>query len=199
MHNIITYLNQHKIDYAILSGKYDKASLDTEAKEFKSDLDIVLSCNRNLFIENIKHDTAYQQIEENTFLDIENKIRIDFYFKTVNVGYYHYLNIDKQSFVKKEVSETEYILYQILDPLLKFSRYHNRHQFRLKAYFKNGISTEIKNSLRDIVGKKLASQLLEKISKDDFNFNKSFIRRCKYSMLFINGNFVKMLKTRIFS
>ena len=92
MHNIITYLNQHKIDYAILSGKYDKGSIHTEVKEFKSDLDIVLACDRKSFIKHLLQHEAYQQVEENTFLDIENKINIDFYFKTVNVGYYHYLN-----------------------------------------------------------------------------------------------------------
>ena len=198
MYNIITYLNRHNIDYAILKGKYDQESFQKEEKRFQPDLDIVLLCERQSFIDNIKQDDKYQQIEANSFFDTENKIRIDFYFKTLNVGYYHYLFVSKQSFVNKEVSESEYILYQILDPLLKFSKYHNRHQFRLQSYFKNGVDIETKNLLRNIVGRALANKLLEKISKNEFYLSRSFIRKCKCNMLFINGNFVKMIKARLF-
>ena len=115
------------------------------------------------------------------------------------MGYYHYLIINKQSFISNQVSESEYILYQILDPLLKFSKYQNRHQYRLQAYFKKDITKEIKASLNKIIGKKLANLLVDNISKGDFNISKALIRKCKCRMLFINGNFVKMLKARIFS
>lgn len=198
MSNIITYLHQNKIDYAILKGRYDKESFQLESKNFQPDLDIVLLCDRMSFIENLKQDVSYQYIDESTFLDIKNNIRIDFYFKTLNVGYYHYLIVDKESFLNREVSESQFIIYQILDPLLKFSRYQNRHQFRLHAYFKNGFSIEVEDSLRNIIGGKLSTELLYKISRDDFNIRESFVRKCKCKMLFINGNFVKMLKARVF-
>ena len=84
-------------------------------------------------------DNNFKYLGDNSFLDIENDLRVDLYFKTLNVGYYHFLKINNQDFLNKEVSESAYIIYQIVDPLLKFSKYHNRHQYRLKKYFSNTI------------------------------------------------------------
>jgi len=131
-------------------------------------------------------------------LDIENNLRIDLYFKTLNVGYYHFLEIDNQDFLNTEVSELAYIIYQIIDPLLKFSKYHNRHQYRLKKYFNNSIPNEVEECLRKIIGKKLAYELLVNISNSNFNVKSTFIKKCKLNMLLINGNFVKMIKSRVF-
>ena len=197
MCKIITYLNENNIAFAVLKGVHDEDSCQMETKEFKVDLDIVLSCNRKSFIVKLKQDTEYRYLEKNCFLDIENNLRIDFYFQTINVGYYHYLKIYEQSFLNKEVSEKEYIVYQILDPLLKFSKYHFRHQYRLSAYFKLDISSEIKEMLKDIIGKKLGKQLVDNIANGNFDISNSFIKKCKWKMLFINGNFVKMLQSRI--
>ena len=197
MSSITRYLNENNIDYAVLKGEYDDISYQTESQDFKPDLDIVLACNRTSFIANLKQNNSYQYLEENSFLDVGNNLRIDFYFNTLNVSYYHYLTISDQSFLNKEVSEEEYILYQTLDPLLKFSKYHKRHQFRLNAYFKGKISSEIKGLLKEIIGNSLATRLVKNISNGNFNISKSLIRKCKFRMLFINGNFVKMLQSRI--
>ena len=43
-----------------------------------------------------------------------------------------------------------------------------------------------------------AKELLENIANSRFAIKNSFIKKCKLSMLFINANFVKMLKSRIF-
>ena len=71
---------------------------------------------------------------------IQKPLKIDLYFKTLNVGYYHFLKVSPLSFKSKEVSEIEYIIYQILDPLLKFSKYKKRHEYRLCEYFKKGVT-----------------------------------------------------------
>ena len=197
MCKIITYLNENNIAFAVLKGVHDKDSYQMETKEFKADLDIVLDCERNFFINALKTHPSFTYLEQNSFLDIENNLRIDFYFQTINVGYYHYLKIYEQSFLNKEVSEKEYIVYQILDPLLKFSKYHFRHQYRLSAYFKLDISSEIKEMLKDIIGRKLGNQLVDNIANGNFDISNSFIKKCKWKMLFINGNFVKMLQSRI--
>ena len=97
MCKIITYLNENNIAFAVLKGVHDEDSYQMETKEFKVDLDIVLSFNRNSFITQLKQNADFHYLEKNSFQDIENDLRIDFYFKTLNVGYYHYLTINTQS------------------------------------------------------------------------------------------------------
>ena len=198
MTNIINFLEQKSISYIVLIGKYDNDSYMYERSDFKKDLDLVLNCKKDDVFSFLIADNNFKYLGDNSFLDIDNDLRIDLYFKTINVGYYHFLKIDNHDFVTKEVSESAYIIYQILDPLLKFSKYHNRHQYRLKKYFNNTIPKEVDVYLREIIGKKLAYELLENISNSNFAIKSIFIKKCKLNMLLINGNFVKMIKSRIF-
>lgn len=198
MTNIFNFLEQKNIAYAVLKGKYDEESYEHEEVGFKKDLDLVLDCEKSDVFSFLKADNNFKYLEENSFLDIENDLRIDLYFKTLNVGYYHFLKIKSDSYIAKEVSEQAYIIYQILDPLLKFSKYHNRHQYRLAHYFSAAIPKGVEECLKEIIGNKLAKELLENIANSRFAIKNSFIKKCKLSMLFINANFVKMLKSRIF-
>ena len=198
MTNIINFLEQKSISYIVLIGKYDNDSYMYERSDFKKDLDLVLNCKKDDVFSFLIADNNFKYLGDNSFLDIDNDLRIDLYFKTINVGYYHFLKIDNQDFLNKEVSESAYIIYQILDPLLKFSKYHNRHQYRLKKYFNNTIPKEVEEYLKEIIGKKLAYELLENISNSNFAIKSIFIKKCKLNMLLINGNFVKMIKSRIF-
>ena len=198
MTNIINFLEQKSIAYAVLKGAHDKESYLYESVGFKKDLDLVLNCKKDDVFSFLIADNNFKYLGDNSFLDIENDLRVDLYFKTLNVGYYHFLKIDNQDFLTKEVSESAYIIYQILDPLLKFSKYHNRHQYRLKKYFSNTIPKEVEDCLKEIIGKKLANKLLENISNSNFDIKSIFIKKCKLNMLLINGNFVNMIKSRIF-
>jgi len=198
MTNIINFLEQKSIAYAVLKGTHDNESYMYESVGFKKDLDLVLNCKKDDVFSFLIADNKFKYIGDNSFLDIENDLRIDLYFKTLNVGCYHFLKINNQDFLTKEVSESAYIIYQILDPLLKFSKYHNRHQYRLKKYFSNRIPKEVEESLKEIIGKKLANELLENISNSNFDIKSIFIKKCKLNMLLINGNFVNMIKSRIF-
>jgi len=198
MTNIINFLEKKSIAYTVLKGIYDKGSYIHEIVDVKKDLDLVLNCKKDDVFSFLLADNNFKYLGDNSFLDIENDLRIDLYFKTLNVGYYHFLKIDNQDFLNNEVSESAYIIYQILDPLLKFSKYHNRHQYRLKKYFINTISKEVEKNLKQIIGKKLAYELLGNISNSNFVIKSIFIKKCKLNMLLINGNFVKMLKSRIF-
>ena len=198
MTNIFKFLEEKKIAYAVLKGAYDEESLKKENVEFRKDLDIVLDCSREDVFPFLKADHNFKYLENNSFLAISDNLRLDLYFKTLNVGYYDFLKVSPSSFKSKEVSEKEYIIYQILDPLLKFSKYQKRHEYRLRQYVNTGISDDMKKKLRQIIGCKLTKILLNKISKSEFSFSSSFIKKCKFRMLFINGNFVKMIKSRIF-
>ena len=198
MTNIFKFLEEKKIAYAVLKGVYDEDSLKKEDVGFRKDLDIVLYCNKEDVLDYMKADTNFKYLENNSFLDVSNNLRIDLYFKILNFGYYYYLKVSSSSFKSKEVSETEYMIYQMLDPLLKFSKYQKRHEYRLRQYVNTGISDDVKKKLRQIIGYKLTKILLNKISKSEFFFSSSFIKKCKFRILFINGNFVKMIKSRIF-
>lgn len=198
MTNIINFLEQKSIAYAVLKGAHDKESYLHESVGLKKDLDLVLNCKKDDVFSFLIADNNFKYLGDNSFLDIENDLRVDLYFKTLNVGYYHFLKIENQDFLTKEVSESAYIIYQILDPLLKFSKYHNRHQYRLKKYFSNTIPKEVEDCLKEIIGKKLANKLLENISNSNFAIKSIFIKKCKLNMLLINGNFVNMIKSRIF-
>ena len=197
MTNIFKFLEKNKIAYAVLEGAYDEKSLKEEDVGFRKDLDIVLDCNKEDVSPFLKADHNFKYLENNSFLAISDNLRIDLYFKTLNVGYYHFLKVSSLSFKLKEVSEKEYIIYQILDPLLKFSKYQKRHEYRLSQYFKNGISNDLQISLRQIIGSKLTRILLNKISYSSYSISRSVIKKCKFRMLFINGNFVKMIKSRV--
>ena len=198
MTNIINFLEQKSIAYVVLKGTHDNESYMHEIVGFKKDLDIVLNCKKDDVFSFLIADNNFKYLGDNSFLDIENDLRIDLYFKTLNVGYYHFLEIDDQDFLTTEVSESAYIIYQIIDPLLKFSKYHNRHQYRLKKYFNNSIPNEVEEYLKEIIGKKLAYELLGNISNSNFDVKSIFIKKCKLKMLLINGNFVKMIKSRVF-
>ena len=198
MTNIINFLNQKNISYVVLKGAHDEDSYIQERVDFKRDLDLVLNCEKDDVFSFLIADNDFKYLGDNSFLDIENDLRIDLYFKTLNVGYYHFLKIENQDFLSKKVSESAYIIYQILDPLLKFSKYHNRHQYRLKKYFSNTISKEVEDCLIEIIGKKSANELLDNISNSNFAIKSIFIKKCKLNMLLINGNFVNMIKSRIF-
>ena len=192
------FLEEHKISYAILKGEHDENSLKKEDVRFKNDLDIVLNSNKEDVLACLKADTNFKYLQHNSFLVVSDNLRVDLYFKTLNVGYYHFLKINPIAFKSKQISEAEYIIYQILDPLLKFSKYQKRHEYRLTQYISAGVSDDVKKKLIQIIGYKLTQILLNKISNLEFSFSSLFIKKCKFRMLFINGNFVKMIKSRIF-
>lgn len=63
-------------------------------------------------------------------------------------------------------------------------------------YFKNFKKKQVLYLLQKIIGKKLSLSLLNKVSNNNFNISKAFIKICKIKLLFINNNFVKMIKSR---
>ena len=192
MNNIIGFLQERSIPYAIIRGKYDDLYHNYD-KTYVSDLDLVVDCKKSEIFSNINSLKDLKHLEENTFIDLSTQLRIDFYFQSINVGYYHYLRVSPSSFKLKQVIESEYIIYQIIDPLLKFSRYKKRHVYKLKRYSEGYDFDIIRDKLRFIIGHSLTDEILDKILNSDFSISKSFIRKCKIRLLFINSNFVRML------
>ena len=175
---IFNLLKTHKISYIVLTGKYDEESYHIENTSIKRDLDILLDSTRENIIHHLFHHKNLKHLEDNSFFDTFKNLRIDIYFRSLNVGYYHYFKADASIFNDSLYNENVYIIYLILDPLLKFSKYHTRHEYRLKMYFNNGVNDKIYLLLSDIIGVKLASYLLKKISQSDLNY-------LKYSLSYV--------------
>ena len=194
---ILELIIEKDISFAIINGKYDIESYNMEVEDFLPDFDVVLQSNPELIIEDIRNSKDFQSLGQFSFREKDTNIRVDLYFHSLNVGYYHFLCIEERSFINNRVSEEEYIVYQLLDPLLKFSRYLPRHKYRLQKYFVDGVPDNIICRLEAIIGRNLTKRLLNKILTGDFDVSQFFIRRCKIKILFINGNFVKMIRKRI--
>ena len=194
---ILDIIIANDIPFAVIDGKFNIESYDDEVQCSSPDLDIVLKSDSTGIIEDIRNNKEFKTLEFLSFKEKETNTRVDLYLNSLNVGYYHFLNIDDTSFVNHRVSEEEYIIYQLIDPLLKFSKYLPRHKYRLQKYFSEGIPENIFYKLQRIIGYNLTSILLDQILKGKFSVSQLFIRRCKINILFINGNFVRMIKKRL--
>ncbi len=190
---IFTVLDNLNISYIVVEGLHNKQY----DNKFKQDLDLILDCQENDILPYLNNMKEFRNLEKNSFLDIKNNLRIDLYFNFLNVGYYHYLKFSGADFDKKRISSINYIIYQIIDPILKFSFYHERHKKRLIFYFSNRRHEDVKKELGVIFGSYIANFFINKLQKSEFTFSRFFIKICKLRLLFINGNFVRMLKSRI--
>ena len=130
---LYTVLSSENMSYAIISGSYDVESFNFEDESFFPDFDIVLESKSKRIIKILKSRKEFDYLGGYSFREKDTGMRIDLYFDFLNVGYYNYLRIDSSSFVNRKVSDADYIVYQILDPLLKFSEYKARQSSILPA------------------------------------------------------------------
>lgn len=196
MKSLIKLLENNNISYSFIEGDYDDRANQKEKDSFNKDIDIVLCGDKNKIF-TILFSSKDLYYVDNVFRDIITNMRIDIYYNTINVGYYHYLIIKESSFILGKISKEEYIIYQLLDPLLKFSIYQKRHQYNLIKYTSNYNIEYIFPELRKIIGFFLAKRLIAKIKRKDFSLSFVFIKLCKLRLLLINGNFVRMINNRI--
>ena len=191
-------LNREKIPYTIVEGEYDVESYKIDNKFSNVDIDVVLQTNSKYIMTVLKESGGFDYLGGHSFKDKKYNIRLDLYFFVLNVGYYTFLKVNHKSFINKTLSKEEYIIYNLLDPLLKFSKYYPRHQYRLAKYFAVELPQEVRIILDCTIGRFLSNILLNKVKNNDFRISRIFIKICKFRLLFINGNFVNMLKSRLF-
>ncbi len=202
---IISKLSGRGVKFAIIGGKYEKDGLHFQQKKdgLVGDLDIVFF---NTDFEKLKNELqaiGIKHIEYQTYLFIKNEVHlpIDIYIDYINTGYYYLFKIDAKGLKNIDgvpyVSERDYILYQLIEPLIKFSEYKPRHIYRLQKYYENGYFTlEIKHALARIVGPFFAKYILTTVEKKS-SIDKRIIKLIKLRLLLINGNFKRMIKERI--
>ncbi len=204
--DVITKLQKERLSFAVITGKYEREGTLYEQKRnnIHPDLDLVffdISKDQlhekllNCGLEHVNHNT-YRYIGENGSL-----LPIDIYIEFINTGYYYIFKIDVKNLKISEgyntISENDYIVYQILEPLIKFSGYKKRHIYRIKQYMKDGyITTDIKQYLCSIIGCFFTNKLLESI-KQGKTISGTTIKMIKVMLMFKHGNFFRMIKQRV--
>lgn len=209
MNNLtLEFLNKLKttgLKYAIISGKYDEVGVEAEKvdSDFIEDLDIVFF--------DVTETILYDKLEKlglknNIFNSFRYNVQddflpIDIYIDYINCGYYYLFKIDKNnlqningfSFIKEE----DYIFYQLIEPLVKFSTYKKRHKVRLNAYYTNNfINDKIRNKFKKLVGKKVFTEIFQFLFEDK-DFSKNLLKLLKLRLLFKNNNLLRLINKRI--
>ena len=117
-------------------------------------------------------------------------VRLDFYIDWINCGYYYLFPVVQSS------SECVYIAYQVLEPIVKFGKYKQRHIQRIKRYLDKfgGFSNNTTNLLSIAIGKTLTKKILKQLLNNNYNISST---KVKWSLVFRNGNFKRVLKERI--
>jgi len=203
---IISKLMEKKLSFAIITGRFEEAGTlhEQETKNLQADLDIVFFDISRAQLHEKLLNLGLEHVEFNTYKYIaqdKSILPIDIYIDFINTGYYSLFPIQKENLLDCDgyniISESDYIVYQILEPLIKFSGYKKRHWYRLKRYIDEGYFTsEIKERLCSIVGCFLATCLIDTISKKD-HVDKKIVQLIKLRLLFKHGNFLRMMEQRI--
>ena len=117
-------------------------------------------------------------------------VRLDFYIDWINCGYYYLFPVVQSS------SECVYIAYQVLEPIVKFGKYKQRHIQRIKRYLDKfgGFSNNTTDLLSIAIGKTLTKKILKQLLNNNYNISST---KVKWSLTFRNGNFNRILKERI--
>jgi len=199
-------LSKYNIKYAVITGKYEaKGSLvEKEEANYVEDLDIVffdITCEG---LKKIFKDIGVEHIINNTYKYkiYSSEFPIDIYIDYINVGYYYLFKINKERVIHKDdkiiINENDYIIYQFLEPLIKFSEYKTRHKYRLQKYMDNEYITHpIKEKLYTVIGEYCTEYILTSL-RENKTISRTFIKLIKLRLLLINNNFYRLLQKRVF-
>jgi hypothetical protein len=205
VNSFLEKLKSKNVTYAVITGIYEEEGALVEKRDtnFIEDLDIVffdISCTdlkALLLVMGVEH------IINNTYSykTKEGVLPIDIYIEAINVGYYYLFRLNTEDIIAQDdkmiIREDDYVMYQFLEPLIKFSDYKKRHRHRLNKYLDNGYLTEdIKQRLYAIIGKYSTEYIITSLQKET-KISKFFIKLVKIKLLFINHNFFRLFNKRV--
>lgn len=204
---IISKLEKENLSYAVITGKFEEDGIAYEQTTgtLEPDLDIVFfgisksELHRKLIEMGLEH--IYYNSYRYKSSDSEN-LPVDIYIEYISAGYYYLFPIDPKS-IKRQynryvISEEDYILYQFIEPLIKFSGYRKRHLYRMNKYITNGyITPEIKQKFYSITGRYFTNRVLKSIQEEK-PINTVTVKMIKMRLLLKHGNFFRMINQRIF-
>lgn len=205
VNKFVNELLAYNIKYAVITGAYEVEGclVEKEERNFVEDLDIVffdITCEE---LQRIFEDIGVEHYIHNTYkykLNL-NELPIDIYIDYINVGYYYLFKINKEDLINKNgriiINENDYIIYQFLEPLVKFSEYRIRHKYRLKKYINNEYITDsFKKRLYGVIGRYCTEYILNALIENKL-ISENFIKLLKIRLLFINNNFYRIFQKRM--
>lgn len=189
LQNVYKKIETLQVNHLLLDDEFLNFSVKTDEPQ---DLDIVFfNINEVELLEKLK-SLGFVLKERQTMILKKGKriVRLDFYIDWINCGYYYLFPVVQSS------SECVYIAYQVLEPIVKFGNYKQRHIQRIKRYLdKFGrFSNNTTNLLSIAIGKTLTKKILKQLLNNNYNISST---KVKWSLTFRNGNFNRILKERI--
>ena len=189
LQNVYKKIETLQVNHLLLDDEFLNFSVKTDEPQ---DLDIVFfNINEVELLEKLK-SLGFVLKERQTMILKKGKriVRLDFYIDWINCGYYYLFPVVQSS------SECVYIAYQVLEPIVKFGNYKQRHIQRIKRYLdKFGrFSNNTTNLLSIAIGKTLTKKILKQLLNNNYNISST---KVKWSLAFRNGNFKRILKERI--
>ena len=204
---ILSKLEKENLSYAVITGKFeeDGTAYEQTTGALEPDLDIVFfgisksELHRKLIemgLEHVHYNSYRYRSQDNKTLPV------DIYIEYINAGYYFLFPTDSKKIRRENhrnvICEKDYILYQLVEPLIKFSGYKKRHLYRINKYIEHGyITPEIKQKLYNITGRHFANEILKNI-QNKTPINRITVKMIKMRLLFKHGNFFRMIYQRIF-
>lgn len=178
-----------QINHLLLDDEFLNFSVKTDEPQ---DLDIIFfNIDEVELLEKLKN-LGFVLKERQTMILKKGKgiVRLDFYIDWINCGYFYLFPVVQSS------SECVYIAYQVLEPIVKFGKYKQRHIQRIKRYLDKfgGFSNNTTDLLSIAIGKTLTKKILKQLLNNNYNISST---KVKWSLAFRNGNFNRILKERI--
>ena len=178
-----------QVNHLLLDDEFLNFSVKTNEPQ---DLDIIFfNIDEVELLEKLK-TLGFVLKERQTMILKKGKgiVRLDFYIDWINCGYYYLFPVVQSS------SECVYIAYQVLEPIVKFGKYKQRHIHRIKRYLDKfgGFSNNTTDLLSIAIGKTLTKKILKQLLNNNYNISST---KVKWSLAFRNGNFNRILKERI--
>ena len=139
---VVSALTKSGLSFAIITGKFEKEGSLYEFKNNRSyvpDIDIIIfEDERFARLELLKF--GFRNISGCVFEYCHvtlGAVHIDVYFEWLSVGIIKVFKPSLKDCVNLKTCESDYLLYQLIEPLLKFGEYKDRHVLRITLYKEN--------------------------------------------------------------
>lgn len=139
------------LSYAFISGTYEEEGSLRELKsngQYYPDIDIIVWGNEALIIPVLKNLGFKNQNGTSYSIDMKG-VSVDIYFNWISYDIIKIFTPRIETVENNQISERDYIIYQLIEPILKFGQHHERHKHRLNLY-KTNIPVEYKLAKRRV-------------------------------------------------
>lgn len=133
-------LDQSGLAYAVIGGRYEDAGSRWQLQQdalYGPDIDI-LFLQPKRYVDEMLAKLGWVQQQSGGFYYYSAtqamRCHIDVYYSYISYGWIKIFKPDKQRLSNNYIGEEDYLLYQLIEPLLKFGAYQPRHLERIRCY-----------------------------------------------------------------